>query len=64
MIVKPAFSNGPKILLKNRLIALFYANKFFDNFILADELFAKALRSLQTCVSVLIMTSVENYFYD
>ena len=64
MIGKPAFSNVPKILHKSRLIALFYANEFFDNFILANELCAQALRSLQTCVLVLMITSVENYFYD
>ena len=36
-----------KVYLKILLIVLFY-----DNFILAEELFAKALQSLKTCVLV------------
>ena len=43
------FSNGPKSLHRNPPIL---CNSVFDNFILADQLFAKALRSLETCVLV------------
>ena len=39
------FSNGPSD-------CLIYYNLVFDNFILAEELFAKALRSFKTCVLV------------
>ena len=38
--------------LKIVLIVLSYTAEFFDNFILADELFPKALRSLKTCLLV------------
>ena len=31
---------------------LFYGTKFFDNFILAEELFAKASQSFETCVLI------------
>ena len=31
---------------------MFYAIEFFDNFILADEPFAKALQSFENCVLV------------
>ena len=41
-----------KVYLKFLLIVLFYAIKFFYKVILADELFAKALPSLETCVLV------------
>ena len=44
----PVFSNGPKCLPKILVIVLFYAIDC-DNFILADEPFAKALRSLDLC---------------
>ena len=40
-----------KVCLKILLIFLFYA--IFDNFILAGELFAKALWSLEFCVLVI-----------
>ena len=48
----PVFSNGPKSLHKNPpdCTILFYW--IFNNFILAEELFAKALRSFETCVLV------------
>ena len=49
------FSNGPKSLPKNPPDCPILCNWVFmqfDNFILADEPFVKALRSLQTCVLV------------
>ena len=39
------FSNGPKILPKNHLDFPILCNWVFDNFILADKPFAKALQS-------------------
>ena len=41
-----------KVYLKIVLIVLFYELQFFDNFILAKEPFAKAIRSFETCVLV------------
>ena len=41
-----------KVCLQILLIFLFYAIEFFDNFILAEELFAKALQILKTSVLV------------
>ena len=49
---KSVFSNGLRNLLKNSLDCLILCNWVFDNFILADELFAKVLRSLETHVLV------------
>ena len=48
---KPVFSSGRACLPKN---AFDYScsNWVFDNFILAEELFAKTLQSLKTCVLV------------
>ena len=46
----PVFSNGPKSLPKNPPDCPILCNWVFDNFILAEELFAKALQSLETCV--------------
>ena len=43
-----AFNNGPK----NRPDCPFFCNRVFDKFILAEELFSKALQSLDTCVLV------------
>ena len=40
------FSNGPKILTKNSPDCHILSNWVFDNFILAEELSSKALRSL------------------
>ena len=48
----PVFSNGPKNLPKNFSDCPILCNRFFDNFILANELFAKALQSFETCVLV------------
>ena len=48
----PVFSNGPKSLPKNPSYYLNLCNWVFDNFILAEELFAKVLQSLETCVLV------------
>ena len=48
----PGFSNGPKSLTKNLPNYPILCNWLFDSFILAEELFAKALRSFQTCVLV------------
>ena len=47
------------VYLKILMIVLLYAFEFFDNFILAEELFAKALRSFQT--SVIITIYAKNY---
>ena len=49
---KPHFNNEPKILPKNYPYCPILCNCIFDNFILTDALFAKALRSLKTCVLV------------
>ena len=46
---KPVFRNGPKRLPKNPLDCSILCNWVFDNFILSDELFAKAFK---TCVLV------------
>ena len=42
------FSNGPKSLPKNPPDSPILCNWAFDSSILTDELFAKALRSLET----------------
>ena len=46
----PLFSNGPKSLPKNPLDCPILCIWVFDNFILAEELLAKALQSLKTYV--------------
>ena len=46
----PVFSNGPKSLPNNRPDCPILCNSVFHNFLLADELFSKALRSLESCV--------------
>ena len=48
----PVFSDGPKILPRNPLDCFILRNWVFDNFILADEPFAKALRRFETCLLV------------
>ena len=48
----PVFSNGSKSLPKNSSYCLILGNWVFDNFILADETFAKALQGFETCVLV------------
>ena len=48
----PLFSNTPKGLNKNPPDCAILENWVFENFILADETFKKALRSLETCVLV------------
>ena len=48
----PGFSNGLKILPKNPPDYPILRNWVFDNITLADELFAKVLRSFKTCVLV------------
>ena len=48
----PVFSNDSKSLHKNPPDCPILCNSVIDNFILADELFAKALPSLETCVLV------------
>ena len=48
----PVFINSPKSLPKNPPYCTVLCCWIFDNFILAKELFAKALRSLETCVLV------------
>ena len=49
---KRVVSNGHKSLPKNRPDYRILCNWVFDNFILAEELFAKALWSLKTCVLI------------
>ena len=49
---KPVYSNGRKDLPKNPPNCPIFSNWVFDNFILADEPFAKALGNLETCVLV------------
>ena len=49
---KPVFINGPKIIPINSPYCPILWNLVFDNFILADELFLKALQSLETCLLV------------
>ena len=46
----PVFSNGPKSMPKNFPDCPILCNWTSDKFIFVDELFAKPLRSLQTCV--------------
>ena len=46
----PGLSNGPKSLPKNPPDFPILCNWVFDNFILADQPFATALRNLETCV--------------
>ena len=46
------FSNGPRSLAKNPPDYPILCNWVFGNFTWADELFAKALWSLKTCVLV------------
>ena len=48
----PDISSVPKSLPKNPPDWPITCNWAFDNFILAKELFAKALRNLETCVLV------------
>ena len=45
-------SNGPKSLPKNPLGWTILCNWVFDNCILPEELFSKALQSFETCVLV------------
>ena len=48
----PVFHNVPKSLPKNPPDFHILCNWDFDNFVLADQSFAKALRSFKTCVLV------------
>ena len=48
----PVFSNGLKILFKNPPDCHILCHSVFDNSILANEPFAKALQPLKTCVLV------------
>ena len=48
----PVFSDGTKILPKNPPDCPILCSWIFDDFILSEELFAKALGSLKTCVLV------------
>ena len=48
----PIFSYGKNILPKNSPDCHITCNWVFDNFILAEEPFPKALQSLETCVLV------------
>ena len=48
----PVFSNGPSNLLRNPPDWIIFDNLVFDNFISADEWFAKDLQRFETCLSV------------
>ena len=48
----PVFSNGPQGLPKNPPDCFILCNWVFNNFILADKPFAKALWSYETCVLI------------
>ena len=48
----PVFSNGPKSLPQNPPGYTILCNLDFDNFILAEELFRKALQRFETCVLI------------
>ena len=48
----PYFNNGPESLAKNPSACPIFCNLVFDNFILPDEPFAKALWSLEACALV------------
>ena len=48
----PVLSYGPKSLPKNPPDGAILCNSVFDSFISAEELFAKALQSFETCVLV------------
>ena len=48
----PVFSNGPKSITENPPDCSILCQCVFDNFILAEELFEKALWSLESCVLV------------
>ena len=48
----PVFSNGPSNLLRNPPDWIIFDNWVFDNLTSADELLVKALRRLETCLSV------------
>ena len=56
----PVFSNGPKSLLKNPPDCPMLCNQLFDNFILAKELFSKALQTFETCVCRKLFSSLES----
>ena len=47
----PVFRNGPKSLPEHSPDCPILRNRVLDNFILAEKLFAKSLRSHETCVS-------------
>ena len=55
-----------EVYLKILLIVLFYAIGIFDNFLLADELFAKALQSHEIGVLEICVLSAESQtkFYE
>ena len=46
----PVFNSGHQVLPKNTRDHPILYNWVFDNFILAEESFAKSLRSSETCV--------------
>ena len=49
---KTVFSNGSRSLPRNPLVCIILCNCIFDSFILADELFTKALQIFATCLLV------------
>ena len=48
----PVFSNGPSNLPRNPPDCIIFDNWAFDNLILADKWFEKALRRFETCLLV------------
>ena len=55
---KPVFSNGPGSLPRNPPNCTILDNWVFKNSILADELFAKALRRHENSLSVIIYVQI------
>ena len=58
----PVFSNGPESLPKNPPDCPISCNWVFDNFILAEELFAKALWSFE--IFVLVNNNFGRYLFS
>ena len=60
----PVFSNGPKNLPKNPSDCMILDNCIFGKFILAEELFAKALRSFEANNNLIITNNnlCKNHF--
>ena len=62
-VINPPNCTIPVIPVINPPNCTILDNWIFENFILADELFAKVLRIFKTCVSVKNIIYVGNYFH-